>query len=765
MDQRMELLAPAGDINTAKAAFAAGADACYVGGKWSARAYAKNFGDDELKEIIRYAHLRSRKIYVALNTMLYEREMESALSYTRFLYENMADAVIAADLGFIREAVRQFPGLAIHASTQAAVQGAGGAELMRKLGCTRVIAARESSLSDLSAMTAGGMEVEAFCHGSMCSGVSGVCLLSGMVGGRSGNRGRCAQPCRLPYTLFSENAYHLSTKDLCTLGLIGGFAKAGVCALKIEGRMKNKEYVASTVDAYRRAIDAYYGGDFYDIEKERGALARIFNRGGFTEGYLKGGRNITYTLRPDHMGVEAGILRQPARGRAYVETDAHLRAGDGVEVGESGYALTVADPVPGGYIISVPKDAKAGEKVYLRADTAALKRAQQLCKDSFYIPVTLDLYAAESEATRLTARSGEFCFEAIGEVAPRGNKPADAQAVTEKLLKTGGTVFRVTDCNVKVQGQPFLSAAGLNALRRRVLFDIEEQVVRSHEYDRKKARCNGAAPLTTTHNVAPYVAVQVRNMAEAKAAWQAGANRVYLSPGEKTVLADARIAKKDGELWLVLPAYLSADEAATVLDILCKEEGVYDGVVAPGPEGAALAAEAKLFFISDYWQNIANTASVRVLEDWGARGVAVSAEINLPAVAAVDAAAKELVVYGRLPLMNLRHCPVKKAEGCEACGRGVLRDRLGYEFSLLPEKVAGCILQVYNAVPMAMTDMAALRAAGVCGVRLIFTDETEDAVRFVTAAYCRAWESGGTADLGNYMPGRVSNGHLYRGVE
>ncbi len=751
-------------MESAKAAFAAGADACYLGGQWSARAYAQNFSDEEIRKIIRYAHLRGRKVYIALNTMLLEKEREQVLAYTRFLYEAMADAVIAADLGFIAQAAARFPGLDIHASTQSAVQGPMGAAQMAALGCRRVIAARESSLATLAEMAAAGVEVEAFCHGAMCSGVSGVCLLSGMPGERSGNRGRCAQPCRLPYTLFSKKAYHLSTKDLCTLGLIEQFAQAGVCALKIEGRMKNREYVAATVDAYRRAIDAYAAGEPFDAEKEQRALARIFNRGGFTQGYLTGGRDITYTERPDHLGVYVGSLQKPARGRAFVATAERLQPGDGVEVGGQGYALGFADPAPGGYRIPVPEKAVAGDGVYLRSDRAALERARALCKDRAEIPVRMRLSAREGQKSHLCVEAEGNVARAEGPVSPRAHKPMDPALIRDRLVHTGGTVFSATDCGIQIEGQPFLPAAALNALRRQALSALEEKIIAAHGYERCEWTPRQEAP-EGLFCVAPYVAAQVRDMAAGRAAWRAGAGRVYLAPGDPAVLEGLSATEKQGEIWLVLPPYLSAQEEREMAALLCGLRTVLDGVLAPGPGGVAVAKKAGLPFVSDYWQNVANTAAAGVLRGWGAQGVTVSSEINLSAIAAIGYAEKETVVYGRLPLMNLRHCPVKKEAGCAACGKGVLGDRLSYVFPLLPLKTIGCLLQVYNAVPLAMEDLPALRTAGIAGIRLIFTEENIEQIEGVTAAYCRAWAAGEAADLGRYRPAQASNGHFFRGVE
>ena len=390
----MELLAPAGEKEIALAALRAGADACYVGGLWSARAYAKNFDERDLLDTLDFAHAHGKKVYVALNTMLDTRELADALSYTGRLYDAGVDAIIAADLGYIAEAHTRFPGLALHASTQAGVQSAAGAALLQSLGCTRVVAARECTMADLRAMAQAGIEVEAFCHGAMCSGVSGACLLSGVLGGRSGNRGRCAQPCRQEYRLLGEKGYFLSMKDLCTLDLIAAFDRAGVCSLKIEGRMKKLEYVTSAVAAYRRAMDAYAVGRRADTAALRRELSVMFNRGGFSEGYLLGSRDVTYVKKPNHRGLYLGKIADIRGGRGFVRTDWPLQKGDSVEVGTQGFALAYADREGDGFRIAVPRGAAVGQPVYLKASLALLQKAQaaeqgqaDFCETAVTLPV------------------------------------------------------------------------------------------------------------------------------------------------------------------------------------------------------------------------------------------------------------------------------------------------------------------------------------------------------------------------------------------
>jgi len=764
MEYTMELLAPAGEAEIAKAAFGAGADACYIGGRWSARAYAKNFSDEQMQDILSYAHLRGKKIYVALNTMLYERELETAIDYTGFLYEAGVDAIIAADLGYIREVRRLMPDLPIHVSTQAGIQNAAGVRAMAALGCNRVVAARECTLEDLTAMAATGVEVEAFGHAAMCSGISGACLMSGVIGGRSGNRGRCAQPCRQEYTLLGKKAYHLSTKDLCTLDLVRDLMRAGVCSLKIEGRMKSRAYVASAVAAYRKVIDACQQGLAADTEVLQKELAVIFNRGGFTQGYLTGGRDITYPRKPGHIGVYVGKLADVRGGKALVKTKDILQKGDSIEVGSTGFSLAYADKEQGGWRIPVPRDAKAGDAVYLKSSPAILERAEEYAADRAAKKITLTFTAQEGGEAVLRAQMGDLSAEAACPVTQVAQKPVNAQSIREKLCKTGGTMFVAERCDVRLTGQPFLPVSQINALRREVLTRLEQAL---QAPTARPALPDTAVYVPAVSKVVPggnYMAAQVCDAVQAAAAAKAGAERLYLAPrnAEQLEMMCAISAK---EKWLVLPPFFAEKTQAWLMQFMDHHREQIAGVIAPNPGAARAAAEAGIPWQADFWCNAANRATAAQLLDWGASGITVSAEIDIQAISAMKDFPMEAVVYGKLPLMNLRHCPVRKAGGCQHCGEGALQDKLGYKFPMGALWAGECLGQVYNAVPMAAEELQPIRKAGVQGIRLMFTDEREDQVYQVVRTYGTAWYKNGRAQLPDGFLDARTNGHLYRGVE
>ena len=761
----MELLAPAGEKEIALAALRAGADACYVGGLWSARAYAKNFDERDLLDTLDFAHAHGKKVYVALNTMLDTRELADALSYTGRLYDAGVDAIIAADLGYIAEAHARFPGLALHASTQAGVQSAAGAALLQSLGCTRVVAARECTMADLRAMAQAGIEVEAFCHGAMCSGVSGACLLSGVLGGRSGNRGRCAQPCRQEYRLLGEKGYFLSMKDLCTLDLIAAFDRAGVCSLKIEGRMKKLEYVTSAVASYRRAMDAYAVGRRADTAALRRELSVMFNRGGFSEGYLLGSRDVTYVKKPNHRGLYLGKIADIRGGRGFVRTDWPLQKGDSVEVGTQGFALAYADREGDGFRIAVPRGAAVGQPVYLKASLALLQKAQaagQGQADFCETAVTLRFSAAEGGMACLEASADGKTARAEAPVRERAQKPAAPDRIRQQLCKTAGLPVRITDCRVALAGAPFLPVSQLNALRREALAALLGELSPA-----KKPHAHPAAgkplPPIVWDKQPRYVAAQVCTPAQARAAAAAGADRLYVAPEGAEALQDILSDESLSPMWLVLPPFFDDAAGAWLSGVAAAHRARLAGVVAPNPGAIQAARDLGLAWVADFWTNAANRAAVEALARLGAADVAVSQEIDAARIADLPGN-KETVAYGRIPLMNLHHCPTRRAGGCEACGKAELQDKLGYRFPLRRLWGGVCLTQVYNAVPIALYRAADVRRAGVTGLRLVFVDESAEETARVVRGYAAAWHGQGEFPRRDRQS-QYSSGHFYRGVE
>lgn len=684
----MELLAPAGDLITAKTAIDCGADACYVGGEFSARAYAKNLSNEDLRELVRYAHARGSRVHVALNTMIFDSEIKDAMQYGEFLYSEGVDAVIIADVGLANAFSHAFPGLPLHASTQMGICDAEGAVFARDLGCVRVVPAREVSISGLKAIADTGIEVEAFVHGALCSGISGACLLSQVIGQRSGNRGKCAQPCRMLYSLGNaEEAYHLSTADLCMIENLADLRDAGVCSLKIEGRMKRREYVALTVYYYKKALTALNGGDF-DKERAVFELKKIFNRGGFTKGYYYGGRDVTYPSRQNHMGVPVGKVTKIKNGRAQVKARYELSKGDGVEffsdVSHGGLTLPYADVIPGGYSIAAPEKAKAGDEVYLTSDKSQLDFAAKIAAyrhpDK---PISFKLELCEGKAPRLEGVSGSLRAESVGkEPLEKARNPVNPEKLKAWLGKTGGTIFGVPGIELDIKGEPFISSAQVNALRREVLSELEESFYNSkRQYVCRRGEISDIKEVQKKR----YLAVQVRDTAQAVAAAKAGADRVYFLPREwKQSDFDMLNGMK---AWLCLPPFWDAQTRQKLEKMNLHS---FQGAVVGNVGQIKMAKELFPAFVIDSCLNVGNSKTAAYYASLGADSVCVSTETDEDIIGAQT----ERIADGRIPVINFRHCPVKKSGQCPNCEKLSLTDKFGASFKLV--RTEGCLLQALS---------------------------------------------------------------------
>lgn len=750
----MELLAPAGELNTAIAAFQAGADACYIGGEMSARAYAKNFSREEVGEALRLARLWGRKLYVALNTMIFEEEMEQALEYAGFLYDLGVDAVIVSDLGLVRNLRGIYPHLPIHLSTQAGVHTASGAELARELGCARIVAARECTFQQLETLAKTGVEVEAFCHGALCSSVSGMCLMSSFIGGRSGNRGRCAQPCRMEYMLEGERAYWLSTADLCTIESLSKFIDAGVCSLKIEGRMKRPEYVSVVVKAYRKALDGTgnTARAIFDMK-------RVYNRGNFTEGYGNGSTDVTYIQRQNHIGVPVGRVTKLEKGRALLQTNVQMTPGDGIEyVGNrsrGGLTLPYADKAKGGYWLKALPGVQVGDQVFRTTDVRQRQEIEREWQNTPQLLVDMEFSGRRNEQACLTLQAQGVTVTVRGETCQEARNPADEERIRRQLAKTGRTPFSPNKIDINIDKDIYLSMSNINGMRREGLSQLEQAILARR---RPYASERGALPSLRVRAKESYVAAQVRTWAQAQAAWQAGADRVYYCPRNMEVPEG-----RQGELWMVLPPYLPEEEQAQMMAMLREKKDRYDGMVAGNLgqlKGAQQLCGEKV--LADVWLNTGNRAGVSALQPYGR--ATVSLEADLYQIAALEGQAAEAVIFGHVPVMNLRHCPFKKRGKCPHCEGASLQDRKGYRFSCARIGGRECLLQLLNPVCLAFTRLTQLRQAGITGYRLMFYYESEDMVAQVTRRYQQAVAEGTDVALRDIMEETGNTGHFYRGV-
>lgn len=512
----VELLAPAGSLESLRAAVNAGADAVYIGGRrFGARAYADNPGEDELLSGIDYCHIHGRKLYMTVNTLLKEQELEELLyEYLAPYYKRGLDGVIVQDFGVMQFLADYFPALPVHASTQMTVTGVDGARLLQEHGVTRVVTARELSLQEIRRIIAEtGMEVETFIHGAMCYSYSGQCLLSSMIGGRSGNRGRCAQPCRLPYQLKEANGtercgqkYLLSMKDMCTLELLPELVNAGIASLKIEGRMKRPEYTAGVVSIYRsyldRCLESGIGTDntkargeatgmqreLFPVEEEdRRILMDLYNRGGFTDGYYHrhNGTEMMAMERPNHFGTAAARVKVRKKGEIQVTALEPLYQKDVLELHDASVEFTAGFDAKPGDTIAIPKTVgssklKNGSTFYRTKCEHLLESLKkqyidQNCKEkingelriSVGSPAILKLDCGD---VTVTVRSDH-----VAEAAQ--SQPTGEAAIEKQLRKTGNTPFTFDTLRVFINGQVFFPVRELNELRRRGLEELAQAIL------------------------------------------------------------------------------------------------------------------------------------------------------------------------------------------------------------------------------------------------------------------------------------------------
>ena len=485
-----ELLSPAGSFESLKAAIAAGADAVYIGGKqFGARAFSKNFTIDEIKEALEYAHLYDVKLYVAVNTLIYDNEVDSFMEYVSSLAKLGVDAIIMQDLGMIDLVRKKIPALEIHVSTQAHIHNLDGVKLLEKLGIKRTVLAREVSIDEIKHIKENSnIDLEIFIAGALCISYSGNCLMSSLIGGRSGNRGMCAGTCRLPYDLVdtkgnvvSKDKYLLSTKDLNTLNYIGELIDLGVASFKIEGRMKSPSYVYVITKLYRTAIDSYLEKGFVDInDKEIEKLKKVFNRG-FTKGFLfnEDNNNLVNTKMPNHNGVKIGEVIEYDYPYSKIKLLDDLSINDGIRVSETEIGFIVTS------ILKEHKNVKyasKGDIIYLKMPKVAKKSIILKTKD-YMLEKEIDELIKQNKKLKINmnfnADMGGMTLEVSykdykvsvydGNVSKAINQSIKKEDILKQLSKLGDTPYTIDNININILDGLFINIKDLNNLRREAL--------------------------------------------------------------------------------------------------------------------------------------------------------------------------------------------------------------------------------------------------------------------------------------------------------
>ncbi len=728
---RMENLAPAGNREALDRAVAAGADAVYLGyAAFSARAGAGNFDEAGLREAVRFAHLHHVRVQVTVNTLIKGGELARVKDVLRLLDEVGVDAVLVQDLGVLHLARTCFPHLPVHASTQMAIHNAAGVRWCRRMGMTRAVLARECSAGEIRKAADVGLEVEVFGHGAQCVGVSGQCLMSSMIGGRSGNRGRCAQPCRLSYTYRGRTAAWLSPRDVCMRDHLPELQKAGACSLKIEGRLKRPEYVATVASSYRRAIDALEAGTFVRADEwERDGLVQIFSRGGLMKGYAMGDQDagVIFPDRVNHGGVPIGGVEAVAGGMARVRLNRDLRDGDGLQIrGESETELIYSGHDTGAGEIAVVRlrpDARVrhGDEVWRLTSSAQLDAARAMALPP--IPCDMMLTALPGETLTLTVTDGESSVTVTGDTVQAAGKRAMTEEDARRSLgKTGDTPFMLRDLTVFTEGA-FVPVSVLNALRRDALSALEEQ--RAEEFARAE---RGEMPEDgcTLHAGSVPETIIVRDGTQYAAVKALDARIVWYPEDFREEALEAGLAEMDGGVWLHLP--MKCEQAT--LDMLygfVSAHADHLGGVVLGSVGQ-LGLDWPVPYGAGEGVPVMNRRAAQVLLDQGCAFVTASGELSGAELATLMQGGAPILVpaYGRTQLMLLHHCPARTYLGlrkghaeCRMCDTGssdaltgtAFIDRRRAMFPLLRQRLPeGCLVRLMNSVPTDLMDR--VRRAG-----------------------------------------------------
>lgn len=500
--KKVELLAPAGNMDSLKAAVMAGCDAVYLGGVlFGARAFAGNFTNEEIVDAINYAHLYGVKVYVTINTIIYDSEVERFLDYVRFLHENNVDAVIIQDIGMFDLLRKKFPNLELHASTQMNIHNYDGALLAKKLGFKRVVMARETPIDVIKKIKEEiDIEIEVFIHGALCVSYSGECLLSALVGKRSGNRGTCAQICRKKYDFYDDdknklntNNYLLSTKDLCTLKYIDKLIEIGVDSLKIEGRMKRSPYVYLVTKTYRKVIDNYYNtGKLKIDENDIIELKKMFNRN-FTKGFMlnEDNNNFTYDKRPNNIGIEVGQVISKVKNDLKIKLTYDVSVHDGLRIlddkEDKGLVInkmfinnkSVLEAKKGDVItLKYDKYVEKNSKVLLTSSKKQLDSISEAIKNQErFIYIDLNFTAKENENLKLTITDGlNTVTEVLDKTPMRAiNKETSFDVIKKQLSKLGNTVYKARSITLNLDDNLFINIKDINEIRRRAISKLNEK--------------------------------------------------------------------------------------------------------------------------------------------------------------------------------------------------------------------------------------------------------------------------------------------------
>ncbi len=827
VNKQIEILAPAGSYESMRAAMNAGCDAVYIGGgSFGARAYANNLDEETLLRAIDEAHIRDKKLYLTVNTLIKEEELADRLyRFLESFYREGLDAVIVQDPGVMHFIHRNFPLLPIHASTQTTVTMSQGAGLFKDSGVTRLVTARELSLKEIRDIRDNtDLELETFVHGALCYCYSGQCLMSSMIGGRSGNRGRCAQPCRMPYQFYSEGRkvsagnekYLLSPKDINTTALIPELVEAGINSFKIEGRMKRPEYSAGVAYMYRKCTDRYleYGRERYqeylrspEYETDRIALMDLYNRGGFSEGYGRTyhGKPMMSLLRPNHSGVLVGEVVGMKGSQAVILVKEKVNAQDILEIRgrdeEPGYEFTLktskekgetfianTGSPPGGRDKkkSGRKVIDPGAPVYRTRNNELLNRlASEYMEQDARRGIRGVLTARIGERLSLTLRDKDFTASACQDIVQAAQKqPMTREKLKGPIEKLGDTLFFLEDLEIHADEGSFVPVAWLNEIRRDALRKLQEAIIGYYRRDEGKiiptVNKEAISKESETEKPLPGICVTVRNGEQFQAVVKTGeVTSIYadcegfLFPELLRMAEKAAIAGKS--FYPVLPHICRRpvyQQLEKDIGLLWREPAV-TGFVAKNYEEIFLLQSLRYKepeqkeIILNHNMYVFNREARAFWHTKGIRHFTAPVELNQKELTALGIIDCDILVYGYLPLMVSAQCLHESTEGCLRCKAGEHRieylvDRMGSKF-YVQTNCNGCYNVILNGQCLSLLKYSKeINVLQPRNLRLDFTLEKGEEVSQVLSSFIRTYRGGQPAELDI---DNLTTGHFKRGVE
>jgi len=805
----LELLAPAGSFEAFKAAVENGANAVYLGGKsFSARASAANFDLEELQKAVRYAHERQVKVYVTVNILIADQEFQELMDYVHALYEIEVDAVILQDVGVAELIHTILPELETHASTQMTVNTSWGVRHLESLGFSRVVLARETSADEMKEIAdKTPLDIEVFVHGALCIGYSGQCLMSSFIGGRSGNRGTCAQPCRMTYQLVNNEKQNLlaqknvgehllSPRDLNLAEELAELKRIGIHSLKVEGRMKRPEYVATVIRLYRQAIDRIRdqqdGSEVTPLltPGEHQELLQVFNRE-FTTGYLRenlGAELMSYS-RPNNRGTRLGRVARLEPGRLSIKLESKLHPGDGIEfwTGRGREGITVGqiwkdgkqatEGLPGETVqIEFSGIAQSGDRVFKTNDALLMEKARQSFQEgreqrkspltmrlSGHVGDKLCLEVADARRT-ITVYSASAAQKAL-------KRPLTWDYAFQQLGRLGTTPFWLDKLELETDEDIMLPVSDLNEMRRLAVDEllkieprqrVDRQTYKQRIQQWKQRQADDRA--TLNKNIVPQISVAVSDMLTMEAALKAGAKRVLIG-GEhwrsrcafslEEIHTSIKTCRRQGiDCAWRLPRVLNQAQSERLLLDLKKAVEWEE----PPKVMVSNLGELEMFksinpdwpFEVDYSLNVFNEASLAYFYRQGAKKITLSPELHHEQLAHLAKwPGAEVIVFGDLEMMVSEYCPVgstlggKKGEQCSrACVKEphFLRDRMRYDFPV--ETDQECRMHLFNVKILNLyEELAQIRRMGFLTIRLQLTRQTPGQVRQIVRLFNEAWDA------------------------